>query len=249
VEILILDFQGVWGRLENPVFGFSRLSRAPSFAHGIVELNLRKAIRIRPRHDGESRESIILTAQDELSRDLASPLLDSSLQCPQLSVGKNTRMLFLKLLKKIFGTSLRASLQLFQEMGPDRFKRVGPGTPSAWRSFSFLMRRSYFAFFPSRSEILQESFCGEFAAWFRRGTLFRGHEFLLPGTDVLQELNGIQRNKSCWELLLDRLRDLIGGEQAVIGRGGCVILLGYFRSEARLGFQFEGGLKEVDVVS
>ena len=81
VEILILDFPG-GGRLENPVFGLSRLSRAPSLAHGIVELNWREAIRFRPRHDGESGESDILTAHNEPSRDFTSPLLDSSLQCP-----------------------------------------------------------------------------------------------------------------------------------------------------------------------
>ena len=94
-------------------------------------------------------------------------------------------MLFLELLKEIFGVGIGAGLELLQEAGPDGGKRVGPGTPSARRSFSFPMRRSYFALLPSRSQARQKSFCGDSALRFRRGTLFRSHEFLLPGTDVL----------------------------------------------------------------
>ena len=158
-------------------------------------------------------------------------------------------MLFWELLKEIFGTSLRAGLALFQQTGPDGGKGVGLGTPGAGRSFSLPLRRSDFAFLPSRPEALQKGFCGDSALWFRRGALFRSHKFLLPGTDLLQEWNGIERRKSGLELLLDRLRDLIGGQQAVVGRGGCVVLFGDFRPVARLGFQFEGGLKEVDIAS
>ena len=158
-------------------------------------------------------------------------------------------MLFLELLKKIFGTRLRMGLELFQQPGPDGCKGVGLGTPGPGRSFSLPMCRSYFALLPSRPEALQKSFCSDSALWFRRGTLFRSHEFLLPGTDLWQELHRIEHRKSSLQLLLGGLWDLIGSEQALVGRSWCVILFRDFRSLARLRFQFERGLKEVDIAA
>ena len=40
-------------------------------------------------------------------------MLDSALEGPQLTVGKSIWVLFLELLKEIFGTRLRAGLELF----------------------------------------------------------------------------------------------------------------------------------------
>ena len=74
-------------------------------------------------------------------------------------------MLFLELLKEIFGVGIGAGVKLLQETGPDRCKRVGPGAPDTRRSCWFAMGRTYFAFLPGRPETLQENFCRDPLRW------------------------------------------------------------------------------------
>jgi hypothetical protein len=98
---------------------FTRLLPVSNLSHTIDANNLEFCTRI----------TLLCTNIHEFSGQYLSLFSDPPLQCPELPVGKASRLFLLEAFKQFLGRYIRAFLQPPENLSPNRFKRVFSRSP------------------------------------------------------------------------------------------------------------------------
>ena len=174
-------------------------------------------------------------------------MANSALQRPELAVGEAARVERPQAFQEGLGGSVRFLLQPEQDVRPDPFKGVLPGSPGSRTRISLRMRRADLTQTPQirqlREEMLQ-TFLTRSRLTFRRGDSDQGGLRLSNG---VQEGDGVQPGAILSQPVfdLDAYRAVL--QQPITGRGWLIVALRDPGTVPRLLDQLERGLEVVHV--